>query len=60
MHTLYISIDNRYWLEPRDEQINVKGKGSMQTYWCNPTYDVLSNDDASSHYGGSEYGLEAP
>lgn len=25
------------WLTPRDELVEAKGKGSMQTYWCEPT-----------------------
>ena len=26
----------RDWLTPREEKINAKGKGFMQTYWCEP------------------------
>jgi long-subunit acyl-CoA synthetase (AMP-forming) len=25
-----------HWLTIRDEKVMVKGKGMMQTYWCNP------------------------
>ena len=55
-----ICICNRHWLEPRETEINVKGKGSMQTYWCNPANDVTSNDDTSSHHGGMDCCSEAP
>ena len=38
----------RYWLTPRDHTIMVKGKGEMQTYWCNPTYSKKSSDEVES------------
>jgi hypothetical protein len=27
----------RHWLTPREEKISAKGKGMMQTYWCEPS-----------------------
>ena len=54
----------RYWLTLRENKITVKGKGEMQTYWCDPTKSrqstvsggdgestnpSLTNDDNSDH-----------
>lgn len=37
----------RHWLTAREEMIFVKGKGNMQTYWCEPQNENTSslNDD---------------
>mmetsp|Transcript_17163 Transcript_17163/g.47039 ORF Transcript_17163/g.47039 Transcript_17163/m.47039 type:complete len:97 (+) Transcript_17163:37-327(+) len=36
-----------HWVVPRDDAVNAKGKGEMQTYWLD-----LSGSSASTH-GGS-------
>jgi Adenylate and Guanylate cyclase catalytic domain len=39
------------WCEPREDKINAKGKGEMQTYWL----AVFANDHAStSHYSSNQ------
>ena len=39
---------SRQWLTLRDNTIMVKGKGEMQTYWCNPTKTKQSTSDGES------------
>jgi hypothetical protein len=34
----------RHWLFAREDKIIVKGKGMMQTYWCEPTIDSFIED----------------
>jgi hypothetical protein len=33
---LLIADGKRHWLTPRKDLVNAKGKGLMQTYWCEP------------------------
>jgi hypothetical protein len=30
-------VVDRHWLTARSEQVMAKGKGLMQTYWCDPS-----------------------
>lgn len=43
-----ISTSFRYWLTLRENKIMVKGKGEMQTYWCDPTKSRQSTTDGES------------
>ena len=45
--TLFVCFST--WLTARTEQIIVKGKGTMQTYWCDPATSNLSIKDLSSN-----------
>ena len=41
---------SRDWLTPREEKIVAKGKGLMQTYWCEPgTSFTISQSFGSNH-----------
>jgi hypothetical protein len=33
---LLIADGKRHWLTPREDLVNAKGKGLLQTYWCEP------------------------
>ena len=35
-------FSTREWLTPREEKQDVKGKGLMQTYWCEPSNSLHS------------------
>jgi class 3 adenylate cyclase len=29
-----------HWLEERSDKVDAKGKGEMQTYWCDPNAEI--------------------
>jgi hypothetical protein len=43
------NIDNRHWLTMRSDQVMAKGKGLMQTYWCDPLLVRTDSDRKSRH-----------
>lgn len=43
-----------HWLSIREDQVMVKGKGMMQTYWCDPRADVPSDHRAASSCASSD------
>ena len=52
IHTTYpicIFDVRRDWLEARKERIVAKGKGMMQTYWCEPSVRSSSVDEPSTN-----------
>lgn len=49
---LLTEAGKHYWLIPRKEGVEAKGKGSLQTYWVDPTLKKGSN--APSVNSGSE------
>lgn len=56
---LCLKICNKsHWLDARKEQIVAKGKGVMQTYWCEPNAVPSFIDDSSANdldsYQGDE------
>jgi Adenylate and Guanylate cyclase catalytic domain len=40
-----------HWLEARSDKVQAKGKGEMQTYWCDPS---SQNSGTDSVIGGGE------
>lgn len=47
--TTSLNVDRcRCWLTPRENTTMVKGKGEMQTYWCDPTKSKQSTSDGGS------------
>jgi hypothetical protein len=44
---LFFKISS-HWLTLRENQIMVKGKGSMQTYWCHPKIKNSSGSGSGS------------
>jgi hypothetical protein len=52
----------RHWLTLREEKIMAKGKGWMQTYWCDPCIVTTAhssngeNDGMTASHLGSETG----
>jgi hypothetical protein len=52
------SMQFRHWLTLRDSQIMVKGKGYMQTYWCDPSKNNSNAGGASSHPSHLDDGSE--
>jgi hypothetical protein len=53
-------IVNRHWLTARSEQVMAKGKGLMQTYWCDPSSISTDVDEKGrlSTIASSESGSE--
>jgi hypothetical protein len=56
----YYIVDNRHWLTARSEEVMAKGKGLMQTYWCDPLSVRTDSDRKSrnSSIASSEAGSE--
>jgi hypothetical protein len=56
----YYIVDNRHWLTARSEEVMAKGKGLMQTYWCDPLSVRTDSDRKSrnSSIASSETGSE--
>jgi hypothetical protein len=40
---LLIADGKRHWLTPRKDLVNAKGKGMLQTYWCEPKSGGMSS-----------------
>lgn len=55
MDLLVVAAGKRHWVVTRDEAIEAKGKGTMQTYWLNPrshaSHSVVSSSDNSYSSG---------
>jgi hypothetical protein len=41
---VFCIVVHRHWLTARSEQVMAKGKGSMQTYWCDPSSVSTDSD----------------
>jgi hypothetical protein len=56
----YGIVDNRHWLTTRSEEVMAKGKGMMQTYWCDPLSAGTDSDRKERHSSNasSETGSE--
>lgn len=53
---LLVAAGKVHWLTPRDEQVLAKGKGLMQTYFCEPKTGGASRGTAESSLSGGRCG----
>jgi Adenylate and Guanylate cyclase catalytic domain len=51
---LLIAAGKNHWVSPRQDEVNVKGKGLMKTYFLNPFTSKQTNNTSNS--GGSDSG----
>lgn len=50
---LLIKAGKSHWIQPREDVIDAKGKGMMQTYWLNiDSKKTISNSGTSDGVGG--------
>lgn len=45
------------WVKPREETVQAKGKGELQTYWVEPSVSATSRTDLSSMCSTDESGI---
>ena len=55
---LLVSAGKERWIRPRDDRVQAKGKGILQTYWL--AYSGRSDDDAHSSSGYSDQEGDTP
>lgn len=55
-YDLLVQARKEHWLRPREEMVQAKGKGMMQTYWLNPT--IGKKDSSVTVSSTSDVGSE--
>ena len=55
---LLIAAGRESWIRPRDDRVEAKGKGILQTYWL--VYEGRGTDDAHSSSGDSDRDVDRP
>jgi hypothetical protein len=49
-----------HWIKPREDLVQAKGKGAMQTYWLNPGKALRGSSVASSEGGAATSSVDSP
>jgi G3E family GTPase len=44
----------KHWIVPRDDAVQVKGKGTLKTYWLNPSLQKRGSESGGSEQGHSD------
>jgi hypothetical protein len=57
---LLIAAGKENWVHPRDDLVNAKGKGNVQTYWVVPRSNSNSNSGSVKSSGDSSRKLRQP
>jgi hypothetical protein len=54
---LIIAAGKAHWIKPREDQVQAKGKGTMQTYWLNPA--AKKGSSAASNEGEATFPVDS-